>query len=212
MPSVHKKTNGGLFVMHKRTLFLIITVMSVLLLSSCKAIKDAVIFKTPDLNKPFTSGFNIKTDDSTEIIGTMTRYGTGIWEMDITEPETLAGLHLTYNDEGVNASLGELNFTIAPEKINSSAIFQLIFNAIDNCAAQTEYTLTDTETAMEYTGEIAQCSYMVIFDRETMNPIGITFPDLNISAELSDFSNIVSETVEPNTTSETISSQTMAAE
>lgn len=189
--------------MNKKRLFPILFVLFAFILTGCNALKNAVTAKAPDLSTPFTCGFDVKLDEKTEIKGTMSRYGTGIWEMSLTEPETVAGLHLTYNDEAASVSLGELGFDIPQEKINDTAIFQLIFNAIDNFASQADAVLTETEEALEYNGEISQCSYLLTFDKESKQLTGVAFPDLTIAAEICDFSDITSESTTDTSTTET---------
>lgn len=186
--------------MQKKTFIYLLLVLSFVLFTGCSFIKNAVTAKAPDLNKAFSCEMSISLDDSTEIKGTMSRYGTNIWEMDLTEPETVAGLHLSYNDSGVSVSLGELGFDIPSEKINDSAVFELIFNAIDNFASLPDAVTTETETGMEYTGNISQCSYVLTFDKDTMALTGISFPELDLCAEITSFCD--TDTEETTTTSE----------
>ena len=79
-------------------------------------------------------------------------------------------------------------------------MFELIFNAIDNFASLPDAVTTETETGMEYTGNISQCSYVLAFDKETMALTGISFPELDLCAEITSFSD--TDTEETTTTSE----------
>lgn len=181
--------------MSKKKIFIMLMLLSLVLFSSCSSLKNAVIARTPDFDGPMTYEFTLVLDDDTTLVGNMSRLGMGFWEMNITSPDTLAGLHISYNDTEVNASMGELKLNIAREKLNDAAVFRLIFDAIDNCAAQTQISLSESEDgSLIYNGTLPQCGYILAFDSETMLLNGITFPDLNISASLTPQPNEVYET------------------
>ena len=81
------------------------------LYSSCAGNKG-ILVKTPDLNVPFEAQIKIQAGEL-EMNGNLKRYGTGIWAMNAESPETLAGLELSYGDEGVKAKLGELTLSFS---------------------------------------------------------------------------------------------------
>ncbi len=181
--------------MRKKLLFYLPIVIITIMLTACKTIKEAVTAKTPDLNKAFSCEFTLTAfgEDKAakmEVGGTMRRLGTGMWEMDITAPETMAGLHISFGDNGLTASLGELTLDIERENINEAAMFRLMFDAVDNCAAMPDLTLAKTENGLEYSGEISQCGYVMTFDPETMALTGISFPDADISTSISSFTEL----------------------
>lgn len=168
----------------KAFLFMFVTVL-VVMLSGCSKLKNAVMDEHPDISSPFSCSFNISLDESTDISGTMSKLGTGIWSMDITAPETMAGLHISYNTEGVKASLDELELQIPKEKINGGAAFELIFSAIDSYAANAAPALTETEEGLQYIGELTQTGFTLTFDRDSLQLTKIDFGDTGISAEIS---------------------------
>lgn len=167
--------------MRKNSVLYLLLVLSLVIFTGCNALKKAAAPKAPDLNTPFSSSMKITLDDGTELCGEMSRFGTGIWEMKLTSPETVAGLTLSYSDEGVKTTLGELEFDIPADKINSAAIFKMIFDAYDNCAATPDVKLTESESGYEYAGEISSCDYILCFDKEDMSLCAISFPAMNIS-------------------------------
>lgn len=169
--------------MRKNSVLYIILAVSLIIFTGCNVLKKAAAPKAPDLNTPFSSSMKITLDDGTEICGEMSRFGTGIWEMKLTSPETVAGLTLSYSDEGVKTTLGELEFSIPADKINSAAIFKMIFDAYDSCAALPDIKLTESESGYEYSGEISSCDYVLCFDKEDMSLCAISFPAMNISVE-----------------------------
>ena len=169
--------------MRRYSVLCLLLTVSVIIFTGCNVLKKAAAPKAPNLNAPFSSSIKITLDDGTELCGEMSRFGTGIWEMKLTSPETVAGLTLSYSEEGVKTTLGELEFDIPADKINSAAVFKMIFDAYDSCAALPDPTLTESENGYEYTGEISACDYVLCFDKEDMSLCAISFPAMNISVE-----------------------------
>lgn len=179
----------------QKGMFIFILAALVILMTGCSVIKESVMSSAPDLNKPFTCGFAFSREyeqsaKPLEAQGVITRYGTGIWELDMEKPDTLSGLHLTYNDEGVTASLGGLSFGTAKEDIKSTAVFDMVFKAIDDCAAQPHISVTESERGAEYAGTTANFSYTLIFEPMEMTPVGIEFPSNGMYVELSGYTDI----------------------
>lgn len=156
-----------------------------LALSSCAGNKG-ILVKTPDLNVPFEAQVKIQAGEL-EMSGNLKRYGTGIWAMNAESPETLAGLELSYGDEGVKAKLGELALDIPAENINDGAVFAQIFKAVDSAAAAEELYCSDTEDGKVFSGEFAGKAYSITFDQETLAPVRIEIPGAEICGEFENF-------------------------
>lgn len=167
--------------------FVLLMVISIVLFTGCSSLKNSITAKTPQINIPFTCGFNLTAYDDMELEGTMKRYGTGIWEMDITSPETMAGLHIKRTTEGMDISLGELEICIGQDKINRGAFAELIFNAVDSCAALQEMTLEETQNGLQYTGKVSECPFIMTFSPETLLLTEISFPSIDLHAKITDF-------------------------
>ena len=174
--------------MQKNKLSLLLIVISIISLTACNAIKNAVTARTPQINIPFSCDFCITAYDDMELKGTMTRLGTGMWEMNVTSPESMSGLNIKRNDTGMDVSLGELEICIDQSKINQGAFAELIFKAIDSCAALSEITLEESENGLEYTGKVSECPFIMTFSADTMIPTGISFPSINLEVIIDNFS------------------------
>ncbi len=177
----------------KRGAAVILSVISISVFTACNG--GGVLVKTPDLNIPFETDFKIQSGEL-EVGGSMKRYGTGIWELEADSPETLAGLSLSYGDEGVKASLDDLKLEIPMEKIRDGAVFAQIFKAVDSAAAAGELRCTETEDGKVFSGEAAVGPYSITFDPESLVPVRIEIPAAGISAELENFKPMTGETAE----------------
>jgi hypothetical protein len=178
--------------MRKKSLYLIPIVLTAVILTGCKNIKEAVTARTPDLNKAFACEFELTAfeddrDEKMEVTGQIERLGTGMWKMDVASPESMAGLHIDYNDETVTATLGELTAEFSHEDINESAMFRMIFDSYDNCAAKTELTLQvsdENEGTSVYEGELYGSTYKMTFSTDTNELVSIEFPDEKVKVQL----------------------------
>lgn len=190
--------------MKKIRVLSLLIVLSMLFLTGCN-IKNAVTAKTPHVNIPFSCDFTIAAYDDMKLEGTMTRLGTGMWEMDITAPETMAGLHIRRDDLGFDLSLGELEICIEQEKINKGAFAELIFAAVDSCAAMTDIPLEQTDEGLQYTGKVSECPFIMTFEPETLLLSEISFPSIDLTASITNFCPLAdtSETTVPETTTVT---------
>lgn len=187
-----------------------IAAWAVLAFSSCGANKG-ILVKTPDLNVPFEAEMKIQAGEL-EVSGDLKRYGTGIWAMSAKSPETLAGLEISYNDDGVKAKLGELSLDIPMENINDGAVFAQIFKAVDSAAAAGELYCSDTEDGKVFSGTFAGEAYSITFDPQTLTPVKIEIPAAGISGEFESFRVMTGEQTEPAESGTEISEAAEAAE
>lgn len=113
--------------------------------------------------------------------GILTRKGGGMWELEITSPETVKGLKITLDDSGINASLGDLNFNLETDKIPSRNSFLKVFSTLDNIAANiNNLKMTETESDLCYTGELNGEKYTLLCDKVNNNPCGLKLSDVNV--------------------------------
>ena len=173
----------------------------IILFTSCKAIKDTIIPRQPKLDKAFSCAFELTAfpddcDSRMNVSGEMTRYGTGIWEMNITSPETLKGLNIQYNEGAAKVALGSLTLDIENGKLNDAAMFKRVFDAVDSCAAMHDIELYDKDGAAVYNG----ADHSISFDKTTLIPTAITFSD-GMTVTISSFCDLaeISDQTETNT-------------
>lgn len=164
-----------------------IVLLVILLLTVCTSCKSGGGFlsRTPDMNTQYEAEMKIQSGEL-EFSGRVRRYGTELWEMSVDAPETLAGLEITMNSENVRATLDDLVLDIPVEDVRGTAVFALIFKALDNAAVST-LSCTETEDGMYYEGEFGGTIYRLTFDSETLEPLLLEIPEAGITAEIKGF-------------------------
>lgn len=172
--------------MRRTGLAVILSVFLVLICTGCNKKGMGILTKTPEVNLPFKSEMKIQAGEL-EFNGEVKRYGTGVWELNVTSPETLAGLKLSSSDGGVKASLGELTLELPVEDVNENAVFSLIFKAIDSAASADALVCTETADGKVFSGTFSAGEYTLTFDPETLALTGISIPSAGISGEFKRF-------------------------
>ncbi len=185
----------------------LLIVFSIIFFTGCKSIKDTIIPRQPKLDQPFSCTFELTAfaddrDSKMDVSGDITRYGTGIWEMNITSPDTMKGLNIKYNEGSTTASLGSLTLEIESGKLNEAAMFKRIFDAFDSCAALHDMELFDDGEAAVYNG----ADFTLAFDKAAMIPTLLTFSD-GITVNISSFCGLTEQAPETSADS-TVETQT----
>lgn len=176
--------------------FILLFVVSAMLFTGCKFFKEAIIPRQPKLDRPFSCTFDLTAfgddrDSKMSVSGDMTRYGSGIWEMNIAAPETMKGLNIKYNEGSTTVSLGSLTLDIENGKLNDTAMFKRIFDAFDSCTAMHDITLYDDGESAVYNA----ADHSITFDKETLLPTAVTFSD-GITVSISSFCDLAEQSGE----------------
>lgn len=156
--------------------------------TSCNSDSVSFLSKTPDLNIQYEAEMQIQSGEL-EFSGTVKRFGTEFWKMSVSAPETLAGLEIQMNSDGVKAALDGLVLDIPMEEVRDTAVFALIFKALDNAAAS-KLSCTDTENGMYFEGEADGMLYRLTFDSESLKPVLLEIPEAALTAEIKGFETI----------------------
>ena len=190
--------------MYKRktfaAIFFILAAISIVLFTSCNKSGGGILERSPNVNVPFEAAVKMQAGEL-EFEGDLKRYAAGIWSMELTSPETLAGLNISYDDgSGVKAVLDGLELEIPTENIRDGAVFSLIFKAIDCAASAGELSCVTTEDGNVYTGEFSGGTYKLTFDPQSAMLTRIEIPTEEIAGEFTGFNIIKGEAMPPEET------------
>jgi hypothetical protein len=156
--------------------------------TSCDSFKNAVS-GVPELDVPFTAEANIE-GENLSLTANIKRLGTGLWEMEITSPETLRGLKINYNEDKI-ASVYDGIITETPiDKVSPEAVFLQLFQAADNAANLETPDVFEKDGDLFITGQIPVSSYEIQIDGETKLIEGISLPDSGYVCEITNFAAI----------------------
>ncbi len=168
-----------------------VSIVLLIILFVCTACNNSgvsFLAKTPDLDKQYTAEMSVQAGEL-EFSCTVKRFGTEFWQMSVGSPDTIAGLEIQMNSDGVKAQLDGLEFDITAENIRDKAAFALIFKALDN-AALSKLSCTETEEGMYYEGEAGGLLYRITFDSEKLEPVLMEIPEAALAAEIKGFATL----------------------
>lgn len=172
----------------KNAAIILLAVIIISICTSCNNKSINFLTNTPDLNTQYKAEMKVQAQEL-EFTCTVRRYGTEFWEMNVSTPDTLAGLDVSMNNEGVKATLNGLALDIPAEDIRDKAVFAMIFKAFDNAAAS-KLSCTETEDGMYYEGDFGGTIYRIKFDNENLKPTLLEIPEAALTAEIKGFETI----------------------
>jgi hypothetical protein len=156
--------------------------------TSCDNIKNAVS-GVPELDIPYTAEAAIE-GENLSLTANIKRLGTGLWEMEITSPESLRGLKINYSEDKI-ASIYDGIITETPiEKVSPEAVFLQVFQAADNAANLETPDVTERDGDFFINGQIPSTDYIIQIDGEAKQIEGISLPDSGYNCVITNFAEI----------------------
>lgn len=161
-------------------------VFSAVLFCGCKGLDNPLTQSPSGVDKLYTAQCEITVDgeDDEELLtygGTLRRLGGGIWELDLDKPDTVAGLKIKLDENGITASLGDLSLNLETDKIPSRAAFMSVFSALDNAAANiNSLDFSETETELCYRGTCGGEKYTLLCDKTNNLPCGLNIGKITV--------------------------------
>lgn len=167
-------------------------ILALLMLSGCQKLPGGEI---PEKDILFKTDAEIIYGDF-DATGTLTRLGNGSWRMELTKPETLAGLVITEDNGNITAEMNGLSFSAARDSLPVKSLFGLIFNAVDSAAtSESAEAVKSDDGIISISGDSALGGYTVDMDAESGNYVGIRIPDKELSVVFSNFERLAAPTV-----------------
>ncbi len=133
-----------------------------------------------------------ETPEEFAFSGNVKRLGSGFWEMEITAPESLAGMKIALSGDNVTSSLGELSFSSELSAIPKKSPAMTVFRCLDNAAVALGNGAS-LEAASGVQGwSLTAGEYSLLFDNDGV-PIAMTAA--GFSAEFTEFTVTGGETL-----------------
>lgn len=149
----------------KRLIITFVLLISVIVLTGCGEKKTMKSAKT-GLSSAFSCDMKLLYDDS-EFCGKITRSGTGLWNIEFTAPETLAGVKLSFINDDVTASYKGLDFTIPKKAMPVKSIISNLISAVDELAGSEEMQCVTNDGEIIVEGELEQGEYKLVMDEKS---------------------------------------------
>ena len=119
----------------------------------------------PDTSGGFSCNVSISYDDS-DYSAIITRIGQGVWEAELTSPETVNGMVLYYENGEVVVKYKGFSVNLPNSSVPMKTLLSQIFEAVDNIANNPDAKSSKTENGIVVEGEVNDCGYIITFDKD----------------------------------------------
>ncbi|HIZ54933.1 MAG TPA: hypothetical protein H9671_01840 [Firmicutes bacterium] len=113
------------------------------------------------------------------------RDSSGLYQIELTSPSHLKGLSATFDGQTVQISYLGFQFDVDAADYPEVSLASSIAQVLDEAAAGTAESMTKTDLGYVLTGETDSGSYSLYLDLETLAPISLAVPDLELSCTFS---------------------------
>lgn len=159
-----------------------------LLLGVCLCCLSACSRSDPP-QEPVASGFECDVAlhyRDMDVKGHLTRISAGTLKMDIEEPASLKGMSMEWDGETISVKMYGMTFGVDPAEMPESALGKGLLDVFDTIVRKKDGgTLTDE--GLKTAGESLNGEFEVLSDPATGSLLSMKVPELNLSAEFSNF-------------------------
>ena len=119
----------------------------------------------PTLQDGFTATVNINCDEN-DYTAILTRTGQGVWKAEFTEPKTVSGMSMNYENGEVSVKYKGFSVSLPNTSIPIKAVVASVFEALDNIANDPNSVAKRVEAGtIVVEGKVDENSYIITFDK-----------------------------------------------
>lgn len=181
--------------------------VSACILSGCAMNAQETAF-APQLSAAYAVDAEMEYAGGEHAVLTLTRYGAGEWDAAFSEPQTLAGVVLSFDGNAVSASYKGLAFTVPKSAMPAKTVLSAATDVLDSLDGLDQIPCTQAEDGTwSSTGESEAGSYTLTFAADgslsgfsvPSQPLTITFTGYRVYETAETTAPAVSETAPPET-------------
>ncbi len=149
----------------KRLIAFAVTIITAVCMAACAAGGGNEASKPNGLGMPFQAAVSVTVGDL-DSTATLKRFGEGMWEIEFDSPNTLSGVKLSFNEEGVEASYKGLKFSVPQTALPVKAMMLNLISAVDSHAKEETLTGKEKDGMLEIEGSIEGGEYILTADKD----------------------------------------------
>lgn len=167
----------------KRLVTLTFAVLMIFCLVSCSVPMKNTSVRKNGLNCAFQSEITI-TIEHFEANGTLTRFGSGMWEAEFTSPNSLSGVKLSFSEGNVTAEYKGLSFSVPQSALPVKAMMLNLIKAVDDNAKLDELKGEEDGNLLKISGSLEGGAYTLSVDKNGC-PSSFEMPNNNLTITFS---------------------------
>lgn len=148
----------------KRLITFAVTILTAVCFVACTVTGGDKKTAPNGLSDSFQAAVFIELDEL-DAEGTLKRFGSGMWEIEFTSPNTLSGVKLSFDEGNVTASYKGLNFSVPQSALPVKAMMLNLISAAESLATETELTGEEDDGMIEIEGTLDGGEYTLTVDK-----------------------------------------------
>lgn len=169
----------------KKTVLAVFITVIMLFTAACS--KTPKTMGKATLTPTFTCTALIAYDDF-NATAQIQRYGEGIWSAEFSEPSTLSGVRLDFNNGEVTASYKGLTFSVPKDAAPVKALISSLIEVVDTALKSDSIEGEASDGVITLSGSLSQGDYSIGFDEKTGALVSFEMPGYGLKMVFEDFS------------------------
>ena len=142
-----------------RKLFIILLVLLTIISTAC----SASLAEKPSIEDGYSCEVDISYGDA-QYGANLKRIGQGVWEAELTEPSTVKGMSMHYENGEVVVRYKGFNVSLPSASVPMKAVVARVFDVLDNIAANPDSIAKKSGSGnIVIEGKIAKNAYIITF-------------------------------------------------
>lgn len=149
----------------KRLVTFAMTILTAVLMAACSVTGKDETTRPNSLADSFQAAVSV-TLGELEAEGTLKRFGSGMWDIEFSSPNTLSGIKLSFSDGNVDASYKGLSFSVPQAALPVKSMMLNLISAVDDLAANGELSGVEENGMLKIEGTLDGGDYILTLDKE----------------------------------------------
>ncbi len=149
----------------KKLITFTLALLMVLCVVSCDVPLKSTTSRKNGLDNAFQADAVIMLD-RLQAEGVVKRFGTGVWEIEFSSPNTLSGVKLEFSEGNTEASYKGLSFSVPQSALPVKSMMLNLIKAVDDNARLDELKGEEKDNILEVSGKLEGGEYVLKIDKD----------------------------------------------
>lgn len=141
---------------------------------------------TSDLSRPFQAVANIKLD-GLNVVADINKTASNQLTMQVTEPQTLKGLTISYNGSDITVAYLGMQAVIDDDSLLAKTMAGIIMHSIQSATEDTGVQISEQDGILTISGESDEGAFVLKLDKQSGAILSLRVPQMDLECEFSQF-------------------------
>ena len=168
----------------KRLLMAVFVLLILISMPSCKKRDDDRVLK--NATSPFTCEVNMQYGDIVAR-ATVNKVSAGVFDITLTQPESLAGMSFKSVDDEITVSYKGLSAQIGKDSLPAKALSKVLISTISAATEKEGVSVKEKDGVITVTGDSQSGSFTLRLDEKNGHFLSLSVPDKKFDATFENF-------------------------